>query len=485
MTHSTDPLWTSEEAIKATGGTSVGQWQAEGVSIDSRSIEPGDLFVAIIGPSNDGHQYVENGFKMGAAAAVVDKPEFSISNLENKKLLRVESTTSGLLNLAKFARARTAAKIIAVTGSVGKTGSKEMLKMVLGEQGKTTATAGNLNNHWGLPLSLVRMPKETEFGVFEMGMNHSGEIIPLTKVARPHVALITTVEQAHSEHFKSIEDIADAKAEIFVGVEPSGTVVLNADNLMFERLLETAKKVGIMDVRTFGSESNSDCRLVNFELGANGSRVVIDLRGKQIKFQIGVPGFHWVKNALGVLCAVDAAGADAEMAAEKLIDMGGLKGRGRQHVLSISGGTFIMIDESYNASPASMKAAIEVLGDANVDGAGRKIAVLGDMLELGSQAISLHESLVESLSENQIDLVFTTGQYMSALSDVLPSHMRGGHATTSQKLLPMVRSVIRPSDVVTIKGSLGSKTGLIVDELLKLECDLGRDTSLRHMAHGN
>ena len=485
MTHSYISLWTSEEAIKATGGASVGQWQADGVSIDSRSIEPGDLFVAIVGPSNDGHQYVANALQMGAAAAVVDKPGFSLPDSENEKLLRVESTTAGLDDLARFARERTSAKIIAVTGSVGKTGSKEMLKMVLGEQGRTTATTGNLNNHWGLPLSLARMPTDTEFGVFEMGMNHTGEIIPLTKMARPHVALISTVEPAHSEHFKSIDDIADAKAEIFEGVEPSGVVVLNADNPMFERLYGAAKKSGISDIRSFGLAVDADCRLLDVELGTSHSRVVIQLRGKEIKFQIGVPGRHWVQNALGVLCVVDAVGADAEMAAAKLIDMGGLKGRGRQHVLSISGGTFALIDESYNASPASMKAAIEVLGDANVADGGRKIAVLGDMLELGSEAMSIHEKLTEALIENEIDLVFTTGQFMSALFDVLPPYMRGGHASTAQKLSSLVRSVFRPGDVVTIKGSLGSEVGLIVDELLKLECDLGAYTPLRHMVNGN
>ena len=488
MTQNSHTLWTSEEAMRATGGTAEGTWQAGNVSIDSRTIKDGDLFVAIVGPSHDGHQHVAAALSAGAVAAIVSNQSNIVlpeTDTQCDCLLRVDNTMTALEDLARFARSRTAAKIIAVTGSVGKTGSKEMLKMILSEQGHTTATAGNLNNHWGLPLSLARMPKDTDFGVFELGMNHSGEIKPLTIMARPDVALITTIEMAHSEFFNSIEDIADAKAEIFAGVEPSGCVVLNADNPMFSRLAEAATRTGISDIRTFGSAKNADCRLVDVELGGSGSCVIAELRGQQIKFEISVPGRHWVLNALGVLCCVDAAGADVVRAAAKLIDMSELKGRGRQHRLSISGGTLVLIDESYNASPASMKAAIEVLGGSPVGEGGRKIAVLGDMLELGQNADSLHEELVSVLSDNAVDLVFTTGQHMSALWSALPSQMRGGHAVTAQKLLPLVRSVVRPGDVVTVKGSLGSRTGLIVDDLLKLECGLNNDVQNPHVVNGN
>ena len=479
------PLWTSEEVMHAIGGATSGYWQSEGVSIDSRAIEPGDLFIAIVGPNNDGHLYVANALQNGAVAAVIDQPGVSLSSkIENSKLLYVENTITGIQNLAQFARGRTAAKVIVVTGSVGKTGSKEMLKLVLSEQGQTNATLGNLNNHLGLPLSLTRMPKNTDFGIFEVGMNHAGEIIPLTKMTRPHVALVTTIELAHSEFFNSIDDIADAKAEIFEGVEPFGVVVLNRDNPMFTHLYDAALRYGISDIRTFGSQANADCRLVDVELGAGSSSVEIQLRGKKIKFEIGIPGLHWVQNALGVLCSVDAVGANAEMASQKLIDMEGLKGRGKTHKLSLPGGTILMIDESYNASPASMNAAIEVLGNSQVEDYGRKIAVLGDMLELGQQAEVMHERLAEILVKNEIDLVFLTGRNMSALWEALPSHMQGSLAITAQKLSPLVRSVILPGDVLIIKGSLGSKIGLIVEDLLKLECDLGDATPKHHMVNG-
>jgi UDP-N-acetylmuramoyl-tripeptide--D-alanyl-D-alanine ligase len=481
MTQLPPSLWTSEEVTFATGGETSGYWQSEGISIDSRTIEPGDLFIAIVGPNSDGHQYVSTALQKGAVAAVIDQPGFSLScDIENAKLVYVDSTITGIENLAQFARGRTTAKVIVVTGSVGKTGSKEMLKLILSEQGQTSTTLGNLNNQLGLPLSLTRMPKNTEFGVFEIGMNHAGEILPLTKMTRPHVALVTTVELAHSEFFDSIEDIADAKAEIFEGIEPSGTVVLNNDNPMFGRLYDVAVNCGISDIRTFGSQDNADCRLVSYELGAAGSSVEIQLHGKRIKFQIGVPGRHWIQNALGVLCSVDAAGADAEMASQKLKDMEGLKGRGRQHIISLPGGTFRMIDESYNASPASMKAAIEVLGNAHVDVYGRKIAILGDMLEMGPQAEIIHEGLAQILVKNEIDLVFVTGQNMSALWAALPPKMQGCNSINPLKLSPLVRSIVRPGDVLMIKGSLGSKTGLIVDDFLKLECDLGGDTSKPH-----
>jgi UDP-N-acetylmuramoyl-tripeptide--D-alanyl-D-alanine ligase len=486
MTKCPQALWTSEEVMQATGGETSGHWQSVGISIDSRTIDPGDLFIAIVGPNSDGHQYVANALQKGAVGAVIDQPRFFLtSDIENAKLLYVENTMTATQNLAQFARDRTAAKVIAITGSVGKTGSKEMLKLVLSEQGQTTGTLGNLNNHWGLPLSLARMPKKSEFGVFEMGMSHAGEIIPLTKMARPDVALVTTVELAHSQFFNSIEDIADAKSEIFEGIEPSGTVILNNDNPMFGHLYDAAIKCGISDIRTFGSQDNADCRLVGAELGADGSSVEIELHGKKIKFRIGVPGRHWVQNALGVLCSVDAVGADPEMASQKLSDMRGLQGRGRQHVLSISGGTFMMIDESYNASPSSMNAAIDVLGNIRVDGCGRKIAVLGDMLELGPQAEAIHEELVEILIKNEIDLVFATGQNMSALWAALPSQMRGCYTLNAQKISPLVLSVVHPGDVLMIKGSLGSNVGLIVQDFLKLECDLDDDKPTRQMLSKN
>lgn len=471
MTLSAAPLWSAEQARDATSGTTQGRWQATGVSIDSRALEPGDLFIALAGPSHDGHAYVSSALAAGAVAAVVEKPslkEIDFINL-GEKLLCVTNTTAALEDLAKAARGRTSAKIIAVTGSVGKTGTKEMLKRVLADQGRTAATHGNLNNHFGLPLCLARMDHRSEFGIFELGMSAAGEILPLSKMTRPHVALITAIEFAHSAFFESMEDIADAKAEIFHGLEPAGIAVLNADNPMFERLKDAAAHAGVKNIRTFGAAVGSDCRLTDVELKPWSSRVSVNLRGKPINFEISVPGRHWVQNALGVLAVVDAVGADPERAASKLAEMPGLKGRGRRHILSIPGGTVSLIDESYNASPASMQAAIEVLGQLSLEAGARKIAVLGDMLELGDHAETQHQNLAGILAKNEIDLVFTTGQFMAYLSAALPAAMRAGHANSAQKISPLLRSVVRPSDVVLVKGSNGSHTGLIVDDLLKLE----------------
>jgi len=487
MNASRSVIWTADEVLQATGGEVSGRWAACGVSIDSRAIEPGDLFVAIVGPTNDGHVFVSNALSSGAVAAIVEKPATNSADILNhqQQLVFVENTASALEGLAKSARERTEAKIIAVTGSVGKTGTKEMLKHVLADQGRTAATSGNLNNHFGLPLSLSRMPGETEFGVFEMGMSSSGEITPLSKLARPHVALITAIEFAHSEFFASIEGIADAKAEIFSGLEPSGVAVLNADNALFARLAKAANTQGVSDVRSFGKAAGSDCQLLELEMKPESSLVLVDLRGKRIQFELSVPGRHWVQNALGVLCAVDAAGADPVKAALKLSQMPGLQGRGRWHRLSISGGDFYLIDESYNASPASMRAAIEVLGKSSPAEGGRKIAVLGDMLELGDQAKAMHAGAAIDLQNNGIDLVFTTGQLMASLSEALPSSMRGGHASAANQLFPLLRSVIRPSDVVMVKGSNGSRTSLIVDDLLKLEQDQADPTTSAYAVNGN
>ncbi len=471
MTDHIMPLWTSEDAKSATGGKTNTVWEASGVSIDSRSTQPGDLFIALVGPNQDGHQFVTKALEAGAAAAVVSQLDATYSGTleEPSNLLHVADTAGALEDLARKARARTTAKIIAVTGSVGKTSIKEMLRLVLSEQGQTYATKGNLNNHWGLPLSLARMPESSEFGVLEMGMNHKGEILPLTQMAQPHVAIVSTVEPVHSEFFASIEDIADAKAEIFAGVEPLGCAVLNGDNAMISHLSKAAVEAGVSDIRIFGSDVDADCRLVNASLGATGSVVSVELRGKQFQFELNIPGRHWVQNALGVLCAVDAAGADAERAANCLKDMEGLKGRGCRYDVSLPDGRFVLIDESYNASPVSMKAAIDVLGHSDVGPGGRKIAVLGDMLELGDDAKALHAGLAEALIANAIDLVFTTGDCMTALASALPDHMRAGHASPVEELSPLVCDIIRSGDVITVKGSFGSRTGVVVQDLLEME----------------
>jgi len=463
-------LWTDIEITEALGISCGSSWSATGVSIDSRTIEPGDLFIAIVGPLHDGHDHAVAALENGAAAAIVhrDPADLTLDNELYAKMVWVSDTMTALQRLASFARARGGAEIIAVTGSVGKTGTKEMLRLMLQEQGRTAATEGNLNNHWGLPLSLMRMPQDTEFGIFEIGMSSPGEIVPLTKIAEPDVAMVTAVEHVHSEFFDSIEDIADAKAEIFSGLQAGGAAVLNIDSPMFERLAQEVRNTGNSNIRTFGEHPDADYRLIELTRIDFGSQVTASLDGKAVEFEMGVPGRHWVINALGALAAIDAVGGDTLRAANRLKDMHGLKGRGERHDITIDSGAFVLIDESYNASPVSMAAAFEVLGSSPVHNSGRRIAVIGDMLELGEKSEDRHTELASKLKENGIDLVFSAGQYMAHLWEALPTTMRGGHAMTTAKLSPLVTAAVRPGDVVSVKGSLGSRTGLIVSDLLAL-----------------
>lgn len=464
--HAGSVLWTAAEAAAATGGRTDGEWTATGVSIDSRTIGAGELFVAIKGPTFDGHAFVAEAFGRGAAAAVVTGRPTEVS--EEASLLVVDDTLEALRQLGGAARNRTRARIIAVTGSVGKTGTKEALRTVLGRQYAVFATAGNLNNHWGLPLSLARLPRDAEIGIFEMGMNHPGEIAPLSRLARPHVAMVTTVEPVHKAFFDSVEAICDAKAEIFDGIETEGVAVLNRDNRFFGRLAAAAEAAGVSRIVSFGADADADVRLTEATIEADGSRLKVMVGGETLRLRVGVPGRHWVVNSLGVLAAVWAAGGDVKNAAASLAVVELPKGRGLRHRVAVEGGTFEVIDESYNASPVSMRAALEVLGVARPGAGGRRIAVLGDMLELGADAGDLHAGLAVPLRRNGIDAVFTAGPHMARLWDVLPSAMRGGHADDAETLSRLVVAAVGPGDVVMVKGSAGSRTDLIVQALLGL-----------------
>lgn len=479
-------LWTADSARAATGGevsTAGGDWRADGVSIDSRSINTGDLFVAIRGPKFDGHIFAADALKAGASAVLADHRPEGLG--DEAPILMVGETTTALVDLGRAARHRTAAKVVAVTGSVGKTGTKEALRFVLEQQGPTVASEGSLNNHWGVPLSLSRMPADAAFGVFEIGMNHSGEIRPLVKMVRPHVAVITNVEAVHSAHFESVEDIADAKAEIFEGLEEDGTAVLNRDNAQFQRLYDAAKAAGVGTIVGFGAHDDADVRVAGVENDCEGSDVKALVQGEGVDYRIGVPGRHWVMNSLAVLAAVHAAGGEVRKAANDLADMSGLKGRGQRHTVALEGGPFIVIDDSYNASPVSMQAALETLGRMQPEGNGRRIAVLGDMLELGDQSESRHAALAETLIAENIDVVFTAGQYMDALWDALPEPLRGGTSASAPGILPKVTAFVRPGDVVVVKGSAGSNTGPVVDALLELgnPCGAGPDNH-KHVVNG-
>ena len=457
------PLWTAADAARATDGAISGDWTATGVSIDTRSLAAGDLFVALRGPNHDGHDFVAAAFERGAAAAVVDREIAGLA--ATASLLRVADTLAGLSALGAFARARSRARIVAVTGSVGKTGTKEALRLALGACGTISASAGSLNNHWGVPLSLARMPPDCAYGVFELGMNHPGEIAGLARLARPHVAVITTVEPAHLGFFGSVEAIADAKGEIFEGLEPGGIAVLNRDNPHYARLAAAAKRAGATEIIGFGTHREAAVRLVDCVLGPCGSEVEAMLAGSTQRFCLPLPGRHWVMNALAALGAAVAAGADPERAAAALAGLEALPGRGRRHALAWRGGTLTLIDESYNASPAAMTAALAVLGAIAPAPGGRRVAVLGDMLELGAAAASLHRALAAPLAAAKVDRVFLVGTAMAALDEALPESTRGGLWQFADQAIPALSRFLQPGDVVTVKGSYGVRVGRIVERL--------------------
>lgn len=459
-------LWTAAQAQAATNGTLKGptDWTATGVSIDSRSVGKGDLFIALAGPNHDGHDYVKAAIEGGAACALVHKvPE----GCDGLPLLLVGDTMDGLQALGRAARDRSAARIVAVTGSVGKTGTKEMLALALSAQGPTHYSVGSFNNHWGVPLSLARMPADVRFAVFELGMNHAGEITPLVAMVRPHVAIITTVELVHAGHFAGVEEIADAKAEIFTGLEPGGTAVLNRDNRHFRRLADAARAAGVGNIVTFGTHIDSDARMLDVAVDPAETAVLALLKDKSLSYRIGVPGVHWAMNSLAVVLAAGALGADAEAAARALAAMAPPKGRGERHRIRVPGGTAELIDESYNASPVSMKAAIATLAAAKPGKGGRRMAVLGDMLELGEDSAALHASIAEAVLAWNIDLVHTAGPLSEALRNALPADRRGEHASNSEQLAPLVKACVKAGDVVVVKGSAGSRMGRVVKALLE------------------
>lgn len=461
-------LWTSSEAAIATGGKVGADWSAVGVSIDTRTIDLGDLFVALVGDNSDGHAHVKDALAKGAAAAMVAQP---CADVSAEGLLIVEDTLAGLQALGRAARARTDAKIVAVTGSVGKTSTKDALRAILEAQGRTHGSVASYNNHWGVPLTLARMPADTEWGVFEIGMNHAGEITPLSQMVQPDAAIITTVEPVHLANFKNVEGIADAKAEIFDGLKPGGTAILNADNPHFDRLRSRAQAAGAGEIISFGTSDKADARLEKVALHPTCSCISASICGHAITYKLGVPGEHHVMNSLAILAAVHALGADMALAGMTLATLNAPKGRGVRHVVRSEAGQFVVVDESYNANPASMRAAIGTLGAAEIKGSGRRIAVLGDMLELGEDEASMHRGLAGPLGEAGIDQVFACGPLMKNLYEELPASSQAGYAASSDALLEQVTSQLGDGDVVMVKGSLGSRMGLIVDALVALHSE--------------
>ncbi len=456
-------LWTAQEARDATGGRALGDWIATGVSIDSRSIEAGELFVALEGPNNDGHDHVREALNRGAAAALVRRIPEGLSRAA--PLLQVTDTQAALEALGAHARNRVGARIAAVTGSVGKTGTKAALDKALNRSGACHASVASYNNLWGVPLSLARMPRHSVYGVFEIGMNHAGEIVPLSHQVRPQVAIVTTITAAHLEFFDTLADIAEAKAEIFQGLEKGGSAIINRDGEHFELLAGRAREHGAQ-VLSFGQSEEADVRLERLALHPTCSCASADIAGQPITYKIGLPGRHWALNSLAVLAAVKEMEADLGLAALALAELEAPAGRGRNHRVELDGGHFSLIDDSYNANPASVEAGLEVLGGCQVEGRGRRLAVLGDMRELGPDAIDMHAGLAAAVERNDIDLVFTAGPLMVHLAAALPADRLGGHADGAEEILPQVLAALRPGDAVLVKGSLASRMGVVAEALL-------------------
>lgn len=459
------PLWTFEDLAHAAGGQVEGAdgRPVTGLSIDTRTLAPGDLFVALK-DQRDGHAFVGSAFKAGAAAALVAEDYEAQSG--HGPLIRVRDPLAALEAIGRAARARLApeARVIAVTGSAGKTGTKEMLRAALARIGPTHAADKSFNNHWGVPLTLARMPADTRFGVFEIGMNHAGEITRLVRLVRPHVAIVTTVEPVHLAQFPNVEAIAEAKAEIFAGLEPGGTAIINRDNAYFEILRRHAEVAGAHIV-TFGQDPRADVRPKALELSSEGSVMEVAIGGREVHIRVAVPGIHIARNALAVAAAIEAAGADLEEALPALVTLPPPPGRGSRIELIVEGGRILLIDESYNANPASMRAALGVLGTVPRTAYRRRIAVLGDMLELGERERSHHAALKEAVDAAGTDLVFACGPNMAHLFAELASHRQGAWTQTAEELVERLVALVAPGDVLMVKGSNGSRMGPLVETL--------------------
>lgn len=447
-------LWTHEDLVDATQGELRAPLAASGVSIDSRTLAPGDLFVALAGERGDGHDHIADALAKGAAGALVHRIPNDLP--ADAPLLVVPDTLEALRALATFARWRFTGRLCAITGSVGKTTTKEMLRAILAPQGQVHAAEASHNNHWGVPLTLARMPPDAAAAIVEIGMNHAGEIAPLAQLARPHVAVITAIEPAHIGFLGSIEAIADEKAMILEGLEPGGTAVLPADSPMLPRL---AAAVGFTQIMRFGMLGRA--RQIRMDFDAEGTNVVAWAGGWSHDFRIGVPGRHMVSNALAALAAAEALGFDARKGVKELAGFTALAGRGARRSFAAQGGEALLLDESYNASPAAVVAALQVL---KLQPAGRRVAVLGDMLELGEAGPSEHSALAGEV-ERCADLLFACGPLMRHLFDAVPPERRGAHAPDAAALAPIVAEAVAAGDAVLVKGSLGSRMRVVVEAL--------------------
>ncbi|HEX8064870.1 MAG TPA: UDP-N-acetylmuramoyl-tripeptide--D-alanyl-D-alanine ligase [Allosphingosinicella sp.] len=451
-------LWTSEEIAAATGGRVQGAFEASGVAFDSREVGPGHLFVAMKGEATDGHLFLDKAFAAGAAGAVVSE---AIAHPH----VRVADTGAALDALGRAARGRTSARICGVTGSAGKTGTKEALYAALDRAapGQAHRSVKSYNNHVGVPLSLARMPRETRFGVFEMGMNHAGELAALTRLVRPHVAIVTTIASAHREFFASDEAIADAKGEIFQGLEEGGIALVPHDSPHRNRLAAAARPYAAK-VLSFGLREGADIRARDIVPSPHGgSLVTAILPGAEITFTVSQPGDHWVSNAIAVLGAVEALGGDLALAGLALADLPGIKGRGERRLVALDGGEALLIDESYNANPASMAATLKTFGALTVP--GRRIAVLGGMKELGESSDAFHAALAEPVEAAGVELAILVGEEMEALVKALGAKVKMAHVPDAATAIELARAEARPGDAILVKGSNSIGLAALVEAL--------------------
>jgi len=451
-------LWTSAELRAATNGVLAAECVVKGVSIDSRSIAPGYVFIALR-DQRDGHDFVADALARGAMAAMVDHaPQGAV---DTAKLLMVGDTLAGLTALGAAGRARAMARVVGVTGSVGKTTTKEMLRVALGAFGATHASAASHNNHWGVPLTLARLPRDAAFAVIEMGMNNRGEIAPLSRLAQPQIGIITSIGTAHIGLLGSQAAIAAEKGDIIAGIAPGGTAILPADSTFAAELVARARDAGLT-VLTHGEAAGADARLLSYQASPGGGMAEIALAGQHIALRLTTPGRHVALNACAVLAAVQALGLSPEKGAEALASFTAGAGRGALRRIRVAGGEALLIDDSYNASVASVRAGLAVLA---AQPAKRRIFAFGDMLELGAEGPAQHAALAPDAAQNS-DLVFCCGPLSKYLFDALPAHQRGGHFPDSAALAPALRAALQPGDAVLVKGSLGSRMSLVIAALL-------------------
>ncbi|MCB1447180.1 MAG: UDP-N-acetylmuramoylalanyl-D-glutamyl-2,6-diaminopimelate--D-alanyl-D-alanine ligase [Rhizobiaceae bacterium] len=463
MTH----LWKTDHMIAAMAGRPVGAMPegVGGISIDSRDIAPGDAFFAIKGDRVDGHDYANVAAANGAGVLVVSETKLPALGRINAPMIVVQDVLEAMERLGRAARARARARIIAVTGSVGKTTTKEMLRHVLSACGRVHYSPASFNNHWGVPLTLARLPEDADYGIFEIGMNHPDEIRPLVKMVRPHVAIITTIAAAHLGNFSGIEEIAAAKAEIFEGVTDDGHVLINRDNDQFEFLERAATACGIADIHSFGAHVKADFRLVDYQSEGEAATFWAVIGGRTIEVALRAPGRHIAENAVAVLAACSLAGADLDRVVAAFGSVAAARGRGERLRLGAADGVFTVIDESYNANPASMRAAIALLDAARPGEGGRKIAVLGDMREMGDHSAALHAGLSVPLKQSGVTDIWLAGEDMAHLRDALGSDKETVYFSTSDELSAYAVGNVRPGDVLMVKSSNGTGFGRIVAAL--------------------